>query len=112
MGREIGLGTECGGSTHTGRKCGGVFINWLDLGMKPIDGAWKGREGELPMMRDLLGALRTRLGTLGTEREGGKLADVVAVPGGSFPEHPANGEKVFFCDEGRKDLIKNEQPAK
>lgn len=89
---KIGLGTDAAVYPH-GRNVE-EFHQMVDLGMKPIDALKAGTS----MDAELLG-LKDKIGTL----EAGKLADVVAVPGNPI-ENIRQTEKVFFCDEGRRDL--------
>ncbi len=83
-GIKIGLGTDAAVYPH-GRN-GEEFHQMVDLGMKPIDALKAGTSNDA----DLLGLAKT-IGTL----EGGKLADVVAVPGDPV-QNIRQTEHVFF----------------
>ncbi len=83
-GVKIGLGTDAAVYPH-GRNAE-EFHQMVDLGMKPMDALKAGTSADA----DLLG-LADKIGTL----EGGKLADVVAVPGDPV-QNIRQSEKVFF----------------
>jgi imidazolonepropionase-like amidohydrolase len=96
-GVKIGLGTDAAVYPH-GRNAE-EFHQMVDLGMKPIAALKAGTSADA----DLLG-LADKIGTL----EGGKLADVVAVPGNPL-ENIRQTEHVFFVmKEGT--IFKNEKP--
>jgi len=96
-GVKIGLGTDAAVYPH-GRNAE-EFHQMVDLGMKPIAALKAGTSADA----ELLG-LADKIGTL----EGGKMADVVAVPGNPV-ENIRQTEHVFFVMKEGK-IFKNEKP--
>jgi imidazolonepropionase-like amidohydrolase len=97
-GVKIGLGTDAAVYPH-GRN-GEEFHQMVDLGMKPIDALRAGTSVDA----DLLG-LADKIGTL----DGGKSADIVAVPGNPLEDIRQTEHVFFVMKEGV--IYKNERPA-
>src|SRR6202790_4892956 len=88
-GVKIGLGTDAGVYPH-GRNAE-EFHQMVDLGMKPVDALKAGTSSDA----ELLG-LADKIGTL----EGGKLADIVAVPGNPVENIRQTEHVLFVMKEG------------
>jgi imidazolonepropionase-like amidohydrolase len=93
---KIALGTDAAVYPHG--KNAGEFEQLVSCGMKPIDALKAGTSVDA----ELIG-VADRTGTL----EGGKLADIVAVPGNPADDIKATQRVIFVMKEGQ--IYKNDR---